>query len=68
MILNQASNIMLGNQEVQKVYLGSQLVWERKKAPDITKIAIIKLDNNYQETSDIQYFDTILDTKNALDS
>ncbi len=29
MILNQASNIMLGNQEVQKVYLGETLVWER---------------------------------------
>ena len=31
MILNQAENIMLGSREVQKVYLGSELIWERKK-------------------------------------
>lgn len=29
MILNQAENIMLGSTEVQKIYLGTVLIWER---------------------------------------
>ncbi|MDE7122409.1 MAG: hypothetical protein K2O42_09650, partial [Oscillospiraceae bacterium] len=31
MVLNQASNIMLGSTEVQKAFLGSQLVWEKNQ-------------------------------------
>ncbi|MDE6005482.1 MAG: hypothetical protein K2G88_08875 [Oscillospiraceae bacterium] len=41
MVLNQASNIMLGNQEVQRVYLGETLVWERKS----NKLFIPKFNN-----------------------
>lgn len=33
MILNNADNIMLGDTEVQKVYCGDELVWERRKIP-----------------------------------
>ena len=29
MLVNQTKNIMIGSTEVQKVFLGSQLVWER---------------------------------------
>ncbi|MDE6005479.1 MAG: hypothetical protein K2G88_08860 [Oscillospiraceae bacterium] len=29
MLVSQADNILLGNQEVQRVYLGKKLVWER---------------------------------------
>ncbi|MDE7122037.1 MAG: hypothetical protein K2O42_07750, partial [Oscillospiraceae bacterium] len=31
MTLNQAKNIMIGSTEVQKVFLGSQLVWKRNQ-------------------------------------
>lgn len=58
MILNQAENIMLGSTEVQRVYLGSELIWERRKY-DSTKIALVTLDANYQETSEVQYFDDL---------
>ena len=57
MILNQADNIMLGSQEVQKVFLGNELIWERNKRQyDETKIAVILLDENMQETSEIAYY------------
>lgn len=58
MILNQAENIMLGSTEVQRVYLGSELIWERRKYGS-TKIALVTLDANYQETSEVQYFDDL---------
>lgn len=31
MLVNQAKNIMIGSTEVQKVFLGSQLVWQPLK-------------------------------------
>ncbi len=34
MVINKADNIMLGSQEVDRVYLGSNLVWQRKKGGD----------------------------------
>lgn len=49
MILNQANNIMLGNQEVQKVFLGSQLIWQRQSR-------FLPLD--FIRTTNCQYFDT----------
>ena len=33
MLINQAEKVYLGNQEVQKVYLGSRLVWELQSEP-----------------------------------
>lgn len=35
MILNNADNIMLGDDEVSKVYCGDVVVWERNPFPDI---------------------------------
>ena len=49
MILNQAKNIMLGTQEVQKVFLGSQLIWQRQSG-------FLPLD--FIRTTNCQYFDT----------
>ena len=49
MILNRADNIMLGSQEVQKVCLGSQLIWERNKS-------FLFLD--FIQTTNRQYFNT----------
>lgn len=44
MILNAADNIMLGDTEVQKVYCGDELVWERRKIPpqytELTEIEV----------------------------
>ena len=56
MILNQAKNIMLGRTEIQKAYLGTQLVWERHTGYDETKVAVVILDEHMQKTGDIQYF------------
>lgn len=61
MILNQASNIMLGSTEVQRVYQGNVLVWERKKPHlyDPGKIAVVELDGNLNPTDNVQYFTAI---------
>ena len=60
MILNQADNVMISRQEVQKVYLGNALIWERNKRQyDETKIAVVRLDENMQETDDIHEFDNL---------
>ncbi len=60
MILNQADNIMLGSQEVQKVFLGNELIWERNKRQyDETKIAVVLLDENMHETDNITYYDSL---------
>jgi hypothetical protein len=48
MILNQAENIMLGSTEVQKVYLGSELVWERSRFQLL----------DFIQTTNQQYFNT----------
>lgn len=68
MVLNQASDIMLGNQEVQRAYLGQTLVWERKKDYDDTKIAIIKLNNNYRETNNVEYVNTLAKAQDILEA
>lgn len=31
MIVNQADNILLGSTEIQKVFLGTELIWERNR-------------------------------------
>lgn len=49
MILNHAENIMLGSREVQKVYLGSQLIWKRE--PNFQLLDFIRTTNR-------QYFNT----------
>lgn len=36
MLINQAEKNYLGNQEAQKVYLGSRLVWELPSGPEAT--------------------------------
>ena len=59
LVLNQASNIMYGEIEVQRVYQGSVLVWERKKGVD--KIAVILLDALFTPTTNISYFSRIYD-------
>ena len=67
MILNQASNIMLGNQEVQRVYLGKTLVWERKcNQYDPQKIAVILLDSQNNLTSTISYFEQYDNARNFI--
>lgn len=35
MLINQAEKVYLGNQEVQKLYLGSRLVWEAQSEPTV---------------------------------
>ena len=57
-ILNQANNLMSGEIEVQKVYSREVLVWERKRY-DITKIAVVELDGNFQPTEQVEYFEKI---------
>ncbi len=64
-ILNQANNLMSGEIEVQKVYSREVLVWERKRY-DITKIAVVELDGNFQPTEQVEYFEKISATKNFL--
>ena len=61
MVLNQAKNIMLGSTEVQKVYLGRSLIWERKKSYDPSKITLVRLDDDLQETSEIFEYDSFSD-------
>lgn len=69
MVLNQADNIMIANQEVQKVFLGTELIWERnKKQYDESKIAVIRLDENMQKTSDIHYTDTVNEAKTFINA
>ena len=69
MIPNQADNIMFGSHEVQKVFLGNELVWERNKQQyDETKIAVVLLDENMQKTSNIQYVDTLAEASQILAS
>lgn len=46
MKLNDADMIYFGNQEVQKVYLGSQLVWEGIK-PTLISSATVGIHPNY---------------------
>ena len=66
MILNQAKNIMLGRTEIQKAYLGNQLVWERHTGYDETKVAVVILDEHMQRTGDIQYFSSNAETSAFL--
>ncbi|MDE7093905.1 MAG: leucine-rich repeat domain-containing protein, partial [Oscillospiraceae bacterium] len=67
MILNQADNIMLGNQEVQRVYLGKTLVWERKRSQyDHEKITVVLLDSQNNPTSTISYFEQYDNARNFI--
>ena len=56
---------MLGSREVQKAYLGTQLVWERHTGYDSTKAALVPLDSELQETDNVQYFTTLAELKTA---
>lgn len=72
MILNNADNIMLGSIEVNKVFLGTSLVWERRIGPQIaydeTKINVVKYDENEQLMPEsIEYYDTLSDAGNAVE-
>lgn len=59
MIVNQADNILLGSTEIQKVYLGTELIWERNRIEyDETKIAVMEI-----STQEIQYFSNISSAK-----
>lgn len=51
MILNNANNIMLGNDEVSKVYCGDVVVWERNPSPDIPQeiLGIVENICNYYD-------------------
>ena len=71
MILNAADNIMLGDTEVQKVYCGDELVWERRKIPPqytaLTELDLsaystneIGFNSGYRPTSGILAYDVVL--------
>jgi len=63
MILNQASDIKYGSVDVQKVYAGTTLVWERSSA----YVKLIVLDSSYNETDTVYTFKTASDAKTKLD-
>jgi len=65
MILNQAENIMYGSTQVQKVFLGTELIWQRYQY-DETKIAVVELDEAYLPTDKVQYFTTLADAVSAV--
>lgn len=59
MILNNANNIMLANDEVSKVYCGDVVVWERNPFPDIPQeiLDIVEnICNHYDLDADNCYF------------
>ena len=66
MILNDADNIMLGADEVDRVYCGSVIVWERLTPLDETEIAAVLLDSSGAQTRTVVYFETLSDAKTYL--
>ncbi len=72
MKLNDAKNILLGDQQVQKVYLGEQLIWPQtaplpdKPAYDATKIALVLLDEDLEPTDNVVYLVTLDGVKTYL--
>ena len=55
MITPDSENIFIGETEVICLYIGETLIWKKKKDYDETKIAVVLLDENMQETDTIYY-------------
>lgn len=63
-IVNNADNHMLGEKEIQRIYIGRTLIWERKASEyDETKVSVILLDASGKRTDTVLEF---IDIRKAL--
>ena len=53
MLINQTEKIYLGNQEAQKVYLGSQLVWELQS--DVSEATFTLVGRRFDKPQELPY-------------